>query len=134
MLVCAPTGAGKTNVAMLAILHEISNHFEGGVLQRDQFKIVYVAPMKALATEITGKFNKALMALGVVVKELTGDSQLTKKQIQDTQVLVVTPEKWDVITRKSDSGALSGQVKLLIIDEVHLLNEERGAGELCMKQ
>jgi replicative superfamily II helicase len=74
--------------------------------------------MKALATEITGKFNKALMALGVVVKELTGDSQLTKKQIQDTQILVVTPEKWDVITRKSGDGALTSQVKLLIIDEV----------------
>lgn len=26
MLVCAPTGAGKTNVAMLAMLHEIGLH------------------------------------------------------------------------------------------------------------
>ena len=26
MLVCAPTGAGKTNVAMLTILHEIGLH------------------------------------------------------------------------------------------------------------
>ena len=127
MLVCAPTGAGKTNVALLTILHEISKHFVGGMLQRDQFKIIYVAPMKALATEITNKFSKALMALGVIVKELTGDTQLTKKQIQETQVIVTTPEKWDVITRKSGDGALTSQVRLLIIDEVHLLNEERGA-------
>ena len=49
MLVCAPTGAGKTNVAMLTILHEIGGHFVGGVLQREEFKIIYVAPMKALA-------------------------------------------------------------------------------------
>jgi activating signal cointegrator complex subunit 3 len=51
MLVCAPTGAGKTNIAMLAILHELSSHMRGETLLRDQFKIVYVAPMKALAAE-----------------------------------------------------------------------------------
>ena len=26
MLLCAPTGAGKTNVALMAILHEMSLH------------------------------------------------------------------------------------------------------------
>ena len=26
MLICAPTGAGKTNVAMLCMLHEIGMH------------------------------------------------------------------------------------------------------------
>ena len=26
MLVCAPTGAGKTNVAMLTIMHEVGLH------------------------------------------------------------------------------------------------------------
>jgi activating signal cointegrator complex subunit 3 len=52
MLVCAPTGAGKTNVAMLTVLREISQHISGGVLARDAFKIVYVAPMKALAQEV----------------------------------------------------------------------------------
>ena len=51
MLVCAPTGAGKTNIAMLAILHELGSHMRGETLLRDQFKIVYVAPMKALAAE-----------------------------------------------------------------------------------
>eukprot|EP01050_Picozoa_sp_SAG11_P017167 SAG11_NODE_2442_length_3360_cov_1.445569_1_plen_744_part_10 len=127
MLVCAPTGAGKTNVAMLTILREIGDHFIGGVLHKEEFKIVYVAPMKALAQEVAFKFNKALSALGVVVKELTGDTQLSKRDIQETQVLVVTPEKWDVVTRKSGDGALTSQVKLLIIDEVHLLNEDRGA-------
>ena len=112
---------------MLCILREIGQHFVGGVLHREEFKIVYVAPMKALVQEIAKKFNQALMALGVVVKELTGDVQLTKKEIQDTQVIVTTPEKWDVITRKSGDAALTAQVRLLIIDEVHLLNEDRGA-------
>ena len=43
-------------------------------------------------------------------------------------MLVTTPEKWDVVTRKgSGDVALSQLVKLLIIDEVHLLHDDRGA-------
>lgn len=41
-------------------------------------------------------------------------------------MIVTTPEKWDVITRKSSDMSLSMLVKLLIIDEVHLLNDDRG--------
>ena len=53
MLVCAPTGAGKTNVALLTICHEIKKNMEEkGVLSREELKIIYVAPMKALAQEI----------------------------------------------------------------------------------
>ncbi len=47
-------------------------------------------------------------------------------QIEDTQIIVTTPEKWDVITRKSSDSPLTHLVHLLILDEVHLLNEDRG--------
>lgn len=128
LLVSAPTGAGKTNIALLTIVHEINNHIKNNVVRKEEFKIVYVAPMKALAAEMTSNFGKKLAPLGVVVRELTGDMQLTKKEIQETQMLVTTPEKWDVVTRKGSSDvALSQLVKLLIIDEVHLLHDDRGA-------
>lgn len=64
LLVCAPTGAGKTNVAMLTIVHAIRAHTDQGVIHRDQFKIVYVAPMKALAAEMVENFGKRLKPLG----------------------------------------------------------------------
>ena len=60
------------------------------------------------------------------MRELTGDMQLSKKELVATQVIVTTPEKWDVITRKGGDVAVAQAVKLLIIDEVHLLNDERG--------
>ncbi|KAI4811088.1 hypothetical protein KUCAC02_014009, partial [Chaenocephalus aceratus] len=128
LLICAPTGAGKTNIAMLAVLHVINQHLQpGGVIKKDEFKIVYVAPMKALAAEMTNYFGKRLEPLGITVKELTGDMQLTKGEILRTQMLVTTPEKWDVVTRKSVGDvALSQIVRLLILDEVHLLHEDRG--------
>jgi len=70
MLVCAPTGGGKTNVAMLAVLHELGKHRRAdGTLDVSGFKIVYVAPMKALVAEMVGNFTARLeAAYGVQVR------------------------------------------------------------------
>ncbi|KAI9802946.1 MAG: hypothetical protein M1825_002177 [Sarcosagium campestre] len=138
MLICAPTGAGKTDAAMLAILNTVARYSEPSPMQDPDavdfeidtadFKIVYVAPMKALAAEITEKLGKRLAWLGVRVRELTGDMHLTKQEIMQTQIIVTTPEKWDVVTRKSTGDTeLVQKVRLLIIDEVHMLHDERGA-------
>ncbi|KAK3578446.1 hypothetical protein CHS0354_037424 [Potamilus streckersoni] len=128
LLICAPTGAGKTNIAMLTILHELKQHIAQGVIKKDEFKVIYVAPMKALAAEMVRNFGGRLEPLGIAVRELTGDMQLTKAEILNTQMLVTTPEKWDVVTRKSTGDvALAQLVKLLIIDEVHLLHDDRGS-------
>lgn len=138
MLICAPTGAGKTDAAMLTILQIISKNTIPNPLDEpdardftvltNDFKIVYVAPMKALATEVTEKLGKRLQWLGIQVRELTGDMQLTKREIAATQIIVTTPEKWDVVTRKSTGDTeLVHKVRLLIIDEVHMLHDDRGA-------
>nr|POE89847.1 putative helicase mug81 [Quercus suber] len=138
MLICAPTGAGKTDAAMLTVLNTIAKNMDPNpvenpdatefMVRTDDFKIVYVAPMKALAAEITEKLGKRLAWLGVQVRELTGDMQLTKAEIVQTQIIVTTPEKWDVVTRKSTGDTeLVQKVRLLIIDEVHMLHDERGA-------
>ncbi|CAI9757575.1 unnamed protein product [Fraxinus pennsylvanica] len=105
----------------------IGQHFRDGYLHKNEFKIVYVAPMKALAAEVTSTFSNRLSPLNVTVRELTGDMQLSKNELEETQMIVTTPEKWDVITRKSSDMSLSMLVKLLIIDEVHLLNDDRGS-------
>ena len=60
MQVCAPTGAGKTNIAMLCVLREVGNHMKNGAISKSEFKVVYVAPMKALAGEVTSAFSSRL--------------------------------------------------------------------------
>ena len=55
-----------------------------------------------------------------------GDNQLTKEQIAQTQIIVCTPEKWDIITRKGGERTYTQLVKLVIFDEIHLLHDERG--------
>ncbi|KXN71829.1 Sec63-domain-containing protein [Conidiobolus coronatus NRRL 28638] len=137
MLMCAPTGAGKTDVALLAILRTLYQHCTPAPtsdnrselrIDKNAFKIVYVAPMKALAAEVVQKYQSRLKWLGIQVKELTGDMQLTRAEIAKTQIIVTTPEKWDVVTRKGTGDTdLVSKLKLLIIDEVHLLHEDRGS-------
>jgi pre-mRNA-splicing helicase BRR2 len=60
LLVCAPTGAGKTNIAMLAclqLLGEMRLQHKGRLsFDLKQFKIIYIAPMKALVSEVVGNF------------------------------------------------------------------------------
>lgn len=129
ILLCAPTGAGKTNVAMLTILHQIVLHRvqnSDGSFDHSNYKIVYVAPMKALVAEVVGNLSNRLKSYDVVVKELSGDQSLTRHQIEETQIIVTTPEKWDIVTRKSGDRTYTQLVKLLIIDEIHLLHDNRG--------
>jgi pre-mRNA-splicing helicase BRR2 len=110
------------------MLRTISNFRDevSGAIDYSAFKIVYVAPMKALVQEMVGSFGQALGPFGIKVAELTGDRSLTKQQIADTQVIFTTPEKWDVITRKSTDTSYTNLVRLIIIDEIHLLHDERG--------
>ncbi|PNS20329.1 Pre-mRNA-splicing factor brr2 [Sphaceloma murrayae] len=128
MLICAPTGSGKTNVAMLTMLREIGKNRnpQTGAINLDAFKIIYIAPLKALVQEQVGNFGKRLEPYGIRVAELTGDRQLTKQQIAETQIIVTTPEKWDVITRKATDTSYTNLVRLICIDEIHLLHDDRG--------
>jgi pre-mRNA-splicing helicase BRR2 len=114
MLLCAPTGAGKTNVAMLSILNLLGQYRKESADDNDAddamevevddtkaskhegnfdlsaFKIIYVAPMKALVQEVVKNFSKRLAPYGVNVRELSGDSSLTRQQISETQMIVTT--------------------------------------------
>uniref|UniRef100_A0A453R8X1 RNA helicase n=3 Tax=Aegilops tauschii subsp. strangulata TaxID=200361 RepID=A0A453R8X1_AEGTS len=126
ILLCAPTGAGKTNVAVLTILQQIGLHMKDGEFDNTKYKIVYVAPMKALVAEVVGNLSARLKEYNVTVSELSGDQNLTKQQIDETQIIVTTPEKWDIVTRKSGDRIYTQLVKLLIIDEIHLLHDNRG--------
>ena len=141
LLLCAPTGAGKTNVACLTMLNILGQYKKENMAESDDdeleggrkeafdlgsFKIVYVAPMKALVQEVVKNFSRRLANYGVVVRELSGDSNLTRQQIAETQLLVTTPEKWDIVTRQGEGRAFTQLVKLVIIDEIHLLHDDRG--------
>ena len=75
--------------------------------------------------------KQRLKSYGLKVAELTGDHQLTKEQITATQVIVCTPEKWDIITRKGGERTYTQTVRLMIFVSI-LLVFYPCYGVLCM--
>ena len=69
------------------MLHEIGEHTNSdATINTDDFKIIYIAPMRSLVQEMVGNFSKRLACYNITVSELTGDHQLTREQIAASQV------------------------------------------------
>lgn len=84
--------------------------------------------MKALAKERIIDWKKRLEQglLRKSVLELTGDVTPDLKALQKADVLITTPEKWDGISRNWQHRSYVSAVALVVIDEIHLLGQERG--------
>ncbi|CAK7235275.1 ATP-dependent DNA helicase MER3 [Sporothrix bragantina] len=123
VVVAAPTGSGKTAIFELAICKLLASR------EKKDFKIVYQAPTKALCSERTRDWQNKFKPLGLQVAEFTGDTSAAEvRRARTASVIITTPEKWDSITRKwSDHSALLKTIKLVLIDEVHILKDTRGA-------
>ncbi|KAK9117209.1 hypothetical protein Sjap_016156 [Stephania japonica] len=134
MVISAPTGSGKTVLFELCILRLLSrflsqdgkfNHVKGTL------KTIYIAPSKALVQEKHRDWNQKLGSWGISCLELTGDSEFhNRSNMQEADIILTTPEKFDAVTRyRIKDGGLSffSDIGLLLIDEVHLLNDQRGA-------
>ncbi|KAG8366674.1 hypothetical protein BUALT_Bualt17G0104100 [Buddleja alternifolia] len=134
MVISAPTGSGKTVLFELCIMRLLSKcitadgnftHLQG------TRKTIYIAPSKALIQEKLRDWNQKLGPVGINCLELTGDNEYYSiTSIQDADIVLTTPEKFDAVTRyRIKDGGLSffSDIALLLIDEVHLLNDPRGA-------
>nr|BAS01408.1 U5 small nuclear riboponucleoprotein 200 kDa subunit [Lotharella vacuolata] len=128
ILLCAPTGSGKTLVAFLCTLKTLlllkNATAEKIVIYSPN--VFYLAPMKALIKEITKKMKKIFDYFNIKIVDVTTDVKITKNEFRDKFVVVTTPEKLDIISRKPYNVNVVKFIKLIIFDEIHLLNSERG--------
>lgn len=123
VVISAPTGSGKTAILEMAICKLVSNQGSGN------FKIVYQAPTKSLCSERARDWQAKFCHMNLQCVELTGDtSQAEARRVGSASIIVTTPEKWDSITRKwKDHRKLLELIRLVLIDEVHILKDARGA-------
>jgi len=111
----APTASGKTALAELAICRTLA---AGGTA-------LFLAPMRALTNEKESEWER-FEALGYSVVVVTGERDLNPDRARRADILVMTPEKADVATRKRGGRYdFVDAVDLLAIDEVHLLDSRR---------
>lgn len=111
LLVCTPTGSGKTLVAELAAMNIIYNK---------KGKAVYIVPLKSLATEkyqnFTEKYADKKIALSI------GDADSSDPYLASYDFIITTSEKLDSLIRHS--APWLKDIKVVIVDEIHLLNEQ----------
>ena len=119
VLVGAPTGSGKTVTAELAMFSAFRDY--------PKSKVVYIAPLKALVRERVSDWNARLTrAMNRKLIELTGDSSVDIRSVNESDIIISTPEKWDGISRNWKTRNYVSEVSLVIIDEIHLLGGDRG--------
>jgi ATP-dependent DNA helicase HFM1/MER3 len=122
-VLASPTASGKTVILELAVCRAVANNATG------QYKVVYQAPTKALCSERQRDWEAKFTKLGLKCAELTGDSDVRDlRNVQSANIIITTPEKWDSMTRKwKDYEKLMRLIRVFLIDEVHILKEDRGA-------
>jgi ATP-dependent DNA helicase HFM1/MER3 len=133
MIISAPTSSGKTVLLELAIVRLMIT-YDQNVNNYKNFKIIYMAPLKALCSEKFTEWNDKFGRLhNLKCIELTGDTEHDSDKdfgcVADANIICTTPEKWDVMTRKwKNQQEIMRCVKLFLIDEIHIIGESsRGA-------
>ena len=109
LLIASPTASGKTLIAALAAYKKIV---------QERRKVVYLSPLRALASEKYAEFRNLLEPFGVKCVISTGDFDSAGEALKNYDLLVLTNEKFDSLLRHGISWL--PDVGLCVSDEVHL--------------
>ena len=112
VVVCAPTGAGKTVIAE----HAIHKALEEGT------RIFYTTPLKALSNQKYYDFCERYGTENVGL--LTGDTSINR----GGQIVVMTTEVFRNMLYGTNFGAVADNlqnVRYVVLDEVHYMNDEQ---------
>ncbi|MCA9398973.1 MAG: DEAD/DEAH box helicase, partial [Candidatus Omnitrophica bacterium] len=91
LLMSVPTAAGKTLIAELCMVKALLNDKNN--------RCLYIAPLKALASEKYNDFKKKYESLGIQVGLAIGDIDSPSKYLNRYQIIVATAEKVDSLLR-----------------------------------
>lgn len=119
ILVAAPTASGKTLIALLAMMRFLASK-EG--------KVVYLTPLRALASEKFAEFKKLVkvdFGRSINIAISTGDFDSVDRELENADVIVLTNEKMDSLIRHGVEW--TDKIGLVVADEVHLIGDpDRG--------
>ena len=111
-----PTSGGKTRIAEMAILDTLQRYPDA--------KCVFVAPYRALASEVERSMGAVLNDLGYRVSSVIGSYESDEFEeflLRTADLLILTPEKLDLVLRLRPD--ISDQIKLIVLDEVHIMDD-----------
>jgi ATP-dependent Lhr-like helicase len=139
-LIAAPTGSGKTLAAFLSAIDALLR--EGDTLP-DETRVLYVSPLKALASDIQKNLEGPLAAIRarspglpeIRVLVRTGDTtQKARASMlrKPPHILVTTPESLYILLTSDGGRRILRTVKTVIVDEIHALARDKRGSHLAL--
>ena len=132
VLLTASTASGKTEAAFFPILTLLEEEPSSTV------GVLYIAPLKALINDQFGRLSELCEEAGIPVTRWHGDAARTGKSRllrRPAGILQITPESLEslLINRHTEIPALFGDLRFVVIDEIHsLLRADRGGQTFCL--
>lgn len=131
LLLPSQTASGKTEAAFFPILSEFYDDMPNSI------GAIYIAPLKSLINDQFGRISELCDETGIPVYHWHGDVAASHKQkaLKNPRgILQITPESLEamLITRSSDLIRLFGDLRYIVIDEIHTLTGvDRGNQIIC---
>ena len=125
VLLVAPTGIGKTEAALLPLLHRILTE------KPEPVSCLYITPLRALNRDMLRRMTFFAERLHVTVAVRHGDTSAQERARitrHPPDVLITTPETFQILFTGRKLREHLRTVKWVVIDEIHeLASDERGA-------
>ncbi len=164
-LIAAPTGSGKTLAAFLVCIdrfyrahdqhcpHDLYCGHEAGAPDADQVpagsgpQVVYVSPLKALATDIQQNLEAPLREIAAVAERLglsgptirvavrTGDTAAAERAAMlkhPPDILITTPESLYLLVTAERSRSMLRSATTVIVDEIHAVAANKRGSHLAL--
>ncbi len=131
LLVCSSTASGKTEAVFFPIISELLND------PPESFGVLYIAPLKSLINDQFERLTDLLRMSEIPLYHWHGDvasSHKTKALKDPKGILQITPESLEsmLINRQNDIPRLFGDLRYVVIDEIHsLMGSDRGRQISC---
>jgi len=142
-LIAAPTGSGKTLAAFLVCIDRLYRAAEACVGPQ----VVYVSPLKALATDIQQNLEAPLREIAAVAGELglaapsirvavrTGDTAAAERTAMlkhPPDILITTPESLFLLVTAERSRSMLRATRTVIVDEIHSVAANKRGSHLAL--
>lgn len=135
VLICSPTGSGKTLSAFISIINQLLVMAAAGKLQNAVY-CLYISPLKSLANDIHRNLERPMAEMkalaedrGIAMQEIRhsirhGDvsaADRARMLRRTPHILNTTPESLAILLSSPRFREKLGAVKWVIVDEIHSL-------------
>ncbi len=155
VLICSPTGTGKTLAAFLPVFSDLAHRRDADELYPRTFAL-YVSPLRALGYDVEHNVRRPMREMGLLERPNTPRAKLRRGRIREQYVrtgvrtgdtpkeerrlmmnrpphiLVTTPESLAVMLAMESYRKSLRDVKTVIVDEVHALAGNKRGSQLSL--